>query len=300
MDKAVEELQQELKLLKNEIKETLTDVREHLLNTVDNPFPIESAAPHKTPSLSPPTAAPAPAAAVSAAAEVLVGEPAPAPQAAVVGDPAAAAAPAPPPALDQPLPQPVSQPLSQPAPAPQPVQAAGPRLGPSRGERRPPSEDRGGRQQGRAPARARRDERGGGVGPWTGDNPSERPDEEAGEDDDGASDAGLDLITVVSLGPWLEDGVRRIGRKRVRSLLDVYTAIGGISTALRDVLAILVSLDDRPAKTRAVSVGESLRFLVDLDDLIWRGRQDWRRAVLASMVAGARALEEPDEEREAA
>ena len=41
MDKAVEELQQELKLLKNEIKETLTDVREHLLNTVDNPFPQE-------------------------------------------------------------------------------------------------------------------------------------------------------------------------------------------------------------------------------------------------------------------
>ena len=33
MDKAVEELLQELKLLKNEIKETLTDVREVLLNT---------------------------------------------------------------------------------------------------------------------------------------------------------------------------------------------------------------------------------------------------------------------------
>ncbi len=41
MDKAVEELQDEFKLLKNEIKETLTDIREHLLTNVENPFAVE-------------------------------------------------------------------------------------------------------------------------------------------------------------------------------------------------------------------------------------------------------------------
>ncbi len=38
MDKTVQELQDEVKVLKNEIKETLTDIREHLLTYAENPF----------------------------------------------------------------------------------------------------------------------------------------------------------------------------------------------------------------------------------------------------------------------
>ncbi len=38
MDKNLEELQDELKVLKNELKETLVDIRDHLLTTAQNPF----------------------------------------------------------------------------------------------------------------------------------------------------------------------------------------------------------------------------------------------------------------------
>ena len=148
------------------------------------------------------------------------------------------------------------------------------------------------------------DERGDERGDEPYDEPYDERDGGPGGDRGTPPDAAIDLVTVVSLGPWLEAGVRRMGGERVKSLLGVYAAIGGITTELRDVLVLLVSLDDTAPKTRAMSVGESLRFLVDLDDVIWRGRQDWRRAMMASMVAGARALDDedgdPDEDREAA
>ena len=38
MEKKVEELEDDLKVLKNEIKESLTDIREHLLTYIENPF----------------------------------------------------------------------------------------------------------------------------------------------------------------------------------------------------------------------------------------------------------------------
>ena len=49
MDKTVQELQDEVKVLKNEIKETLTDIREHLLTYAENPFataPVRPAPPN--------------------------------------------------------------------------------------------------------------------------------------------------------------------------------------------------------------------------------------------------------------
>ena len=38
MDKAVEDLQSDFKVLKNQIKEILSDIREHLLTNLENPF----------------------------------------------------------------------------------------------------------------------------------------------------------------------------------------------------------------------------------------------------------------------
>ncbi|MEE8517590.1 MAG: hypothetical protein V3S98_00515 [Dehalococcoidia bacterium] len=95
----------------------------------------------------------------------------------------------------------------------------------------------------------------------------------------------VDLVTVASLAPWLEDGVRHIGRKRVKSILEVYASMGGITTDLRDVLLQLVSMDETEAEHPPVSLRDSLRFLVELDDIMWRGRQDWRRAALMSMLS---------------
>ena len=105
-----------------------------------------------------------------------------------------------------------------------------------------------------------------------------------------------DLVTIAFLLPWLEEGVRQIGCKHVTSILGVYAVMGGITTELRDVLTELVGLDNTKHKPGAVSIGDSVRFLVELDDLLWRGRQDWRRVALRSVVTNGRALLEAAEE----
>jgi hypothetical protein len=369
MDKAVEELQQELKLLKNEIKETLTDVREVLLNTVENPFPQDSGT-------SPVMAAPAPAAA-----------------------PAPVVAPPPPvdPAPQQPPPQPQQQVPNMPmpqggggggpvilgnlgggggGPAMPPMNmmgmmgqmpmaqdmnagsgsspafaaeespsefagaglatevaksaggpglppagrgnrsggkpSAGPGLPPSgagkrgarggkdeeeaveddRGKRgRKPVKGRGDRPESRDPARGRRSS--------VRDLDDDDAIDDAAYDDDGYEDEDeeveyeevirqpkgkVDLVVLASLSPWLTEGIHRMGRKRVKSLLEVYASMGGISLSMKEVLMQIVDLDDTEGAVAPVAVHDTMRFLIELDDLMWRGRQDWRRAALVTML----------------
>ena len=380
MDKAVEELQQELKLLKNEIKETLTDVREVLLNTVDNPFPQDSGP-------SAVMATPAPAAA------------APAPVVPPPPPPTDAAAPQQPnpqqPQQQQQMPQQQMQQMPQggggpmilgnlgggsggpsmppmnmmgmmsqspmapgmdmdagPGSAPEShaFEAAGAGLAtdvtkpaggpglppggrsnraggaknagrPEAGPGQPPrgagqrgardnkaeeaedAEDNRGRG-GRKSAKAR-DDRADGKGP---SRDRRRPEgvrdldddayDDTAYDEDGYEDEDndeqdevdrkprgkVDLVILASLSPWLTDGIRRLGRKRVKSLLEVYASMGSIDEGMKDVLIQIVDLDDTEGAVQPVSVQDTMRFLIELDDLMWRGRQDWRRAALVTML----------------
>lgn len=360
MDKAVEELQLELNLLKNEIKETLTDVREHLLNTVENPFPqdqgmgaITPRAP--TPQPAPAAPAPQPTVVIQAPQPAPVApapQPAPvapAPQPTVVGpasqpptaalddapadgpsgvadDADAAARPEPRPGPEPPsaepergtVPRPVQgEPVSR-APvrkeeslaaragaSPDPSRARERRSDPATGQRHgTPSHEEGDEPVSRAEgqvddaAAAQEEDRGGRErdpsGTWPRGPSGTGPRGPSGtwpRDPSGTWPNGtVDLVTVAFLLPWLEEGVRQIGCKSVKSILGVYAAMGGITSDLRDVLTELVGLDNTEHTLRAVSVGDSVRFLVELDDLLWRGRQDWRRAALRSVVANGRAL----------
>lgn len=415
MDKAVEELQQELKLLKNEIKETLTDVREVLLNTVENPFPHEpAAAPATLPP--PPAAAPAPPpqaeTPAAAAPPPVAPPPAPVQQApqmppgAMVGYPmggapivlgnmgAGGAAPpgasaaemqamqatmqamqakmastantaspeemqamqaemqamqanvaklaAGPAEAEAAPPIETSSPAAGPGLPPKSRSAAGPAGKPSAGGRRPggpglPSQ-RGGTPDRRRPrAEKQADDEGPQRSAKTSGRPSRGgPQDTAGRrrkprgrrhdedeqyleaaddvddgyddeddhgeddyDDDGDRDryrrgdehqqpgrptGKVDLVVLASLAPWLSEGVYQFGRKRVKSLLSVYASMGGIPTEMKDVLLQIVSLDDTEGQEKPVAIHDTMRFLIELDDLMWRGRQDWRRAALMSMI----------------
>jgi hypothetical protein len=389
MDKAVEELQQELKLLKNEIKETLTDVREVLLNTVENPFPQDSGA-------SPVMAAPVVAAPV-------VAPPPPPVDAAPQEQPPAQQ----PQQQQQQMPQAPNMPMPQgggggggpivlgnmggggggpmmpmnmmggmpqmapdmgagpgfpPASAPEYAgpddfgaelatetkPAGGPGLPPAGGRSRsapkterpsagpglPPggATKRGSRdskkdeeeeddrdQRGRKPEKGRGDRsdrrsssrpeakaptrgRRGAASARDLDEDTyddEYEDEYEYDDDDGYEEVErqpkgkVDLVVLASLSPWLTEGIRRMGRKRVKSLLEVYASMGGLSVGMKDVLMQIVDLDDTEGALEPVAVHDTMRFLIELDDLMWRGRQDWRRAALVTMLgAGLQPLGE--------
>ena len=125
---------------------------------------------------------------------------------------------------------------------------------------------------------------------------SEAPQESNGRSAARAKDT-LDLVTIASLTPWLEGGVRKIGRKRLRAVLEVYSSIGGITPETLDVLLQLVSLDEIEGAKGKVSLRDSLKFLVDLDEILWRGRQDWKRAALVSMFSnGTDGVDERESE----
>lgn len=361
MDKAVEELQQELKVLKNEIKETLTDVREVLLNTVENPFPQDLSS-RMSPSSPAPQATPRPTPAPQQEAPPqppimpqqggmgmggpgggplvfgsMGGGPAGGypsmPQVVMQGTPQA---PAPAPQYNAPNapPQAPAHAAQEPyAPSFAPASGGGPGLPPPsvRRERpassdsrssdgpglpprtRPAGEQRAPREEVReaadpGPARgpSRSSERKGPIRsndrrrPFSAapmieeeayeadDDRYEEPREEDGyyEEHEEAQPRGkVDLVVLASLSPWLSEGIRRIGRKRIKAVLDIYASMGGMTRNLKDVLAQIVDMDDTEGTQATVSVQDSMRLLIELDDLMWRGRQDWRRAALMTMLS---------------
>ena len=100
----------------------------------------------------------------------------------------------------------------------------------------------------------------------------------------------VDLVVLASLSPWLTEGIRRIGRKRVKAMLDIYASMGGIGRDLKDVLVQIADMDDTEGSHEHVTVQDSMRMLIELDELMWRGRQDWRRAALMTMLSGNEGL----------
>ena len=78
-----------------------------------------------------------------------------------------------------------------------------------------------------------------------------------------------DLLTVFTLGSWLEDGLRRIGRKRLRAIIEVYATTGGLSQPLQEALLQIISIDGTTDGPKAkVSVKECLHLLAELDSLL--------------------------------
>ena len=363
MDKAVEELQQELKVLKNEIKETLTDVREVLLNTVENPFPQDTSSRSMSGApTAPPPAAPRPA---PVQQQEMPPQMPMMPQQGGMGGGGQGGGPVFMGNLGggggfQGMPQ-----MSMPAPAQfqdahlgaPPAQSHapeqtyhdngssgegatndGPGLPPT-GARRDRPADGGGRASdgpglpprareavrergrdderdsrdqrpprgGREPEPTRSTARGRGLGARRPAPASEdsAPDDERYKqqyeepyEGDAAADyreedrpkGKVDLVVLASLSPWLTEGIRRVGRKRIKAVLDIFASMGGMSRELKDVATQIVDLDDTEGPHEQVSVQDSMRLLIELDDLMWRGRQDWRRAALMTMLSADERL----------
>lgn len=355
MDKAVEELQQELKVLKNEIKETLTDVREVLLNTVENPFPQDLTSRSMSMTPQAPQAAPRPNPQPEQppaqnqnpqqgsgggyqgggmSGPVMLGNMGGGPAGmpgmpgmpqmpnaapnwdAMPGVQSAAYSPAAAQQEAQPT-APASDGPGLPPPGARRERQAAPGRGETDGPGLPPRGREAGRPRsdgGEEPAERERDAARGRRGGSSRPGPQRRQslhrsasDTDRYERDDGYEEpyenedfedypeaerpAGkVDLVVLASLSPWLSEGIRRIGRKRVKAVLDIYASMGGITREMKDVLVQIVDMDDTEGSHEQVSVQDSMRMLIELDDLMWRGRQDWRRAALMTMLSGDERL----------
>ncbi len=302
----LEEVQNQIKVLNNEIKETLVDIREYLLTYAQNPFASDSGQ-HN---------APAP---VYRAATTPPGSPPPAPPEMKIGveAPPAAAPPAfGPPAAAPAGPQNQGQPAQAAAGqgqvkslvlgetalheilaggAPRSEDAAlisqvaaekKDRATASRSNEDEAAKSkalpRSIRKGTASPAPlGRNDARKGRPGPVSRQSDDDASDEqdtafaEEGESAPAAQEQSpVDMVTLAMLAPWVEDGIQRIGRNRLKGVVKTYAATGNLSEEHKDVIFQLINLDSNETAPSVVSLKDSLAVLADLDNLMVRSRLD--------------------------
>ncbi|MBF8266824.1 MAG: hypothetical protein HW388_332 [Dehalococcoidia bacterium] len=289
MDKAMEQLQDEMKVLKNEIKVTLVDLRDYLLTHVENPFPVEinrqgrepqgngrqraaiESDPQPSPSQNPPvTSRVGNITAVPANAE-------PDQPATIRGAPPETWMAQGPPAG----PQAETQRSAGYAPQPQAERSRFPDIQ----ELLRPVWEQPPATQGTPPASAQE------TPPFrpASEHHKEEPvgatvSLEAALHQPEAHGGAVDLLTVATLAPWVEEGIARVGRERLESIVGLYSSLGGLSAQLKEVLLVLISFEHDNGERGQVPLRECLRVLAELDDLLWRSRSDRARAVLLSVL----------------
>jgi hypothetical protein len=99
-----------------------------------------------------------------------------------------------------------------------------------------------------------------------------------------------ELFIVATLTPWMEDNVSRLGKDRVKAIVEVYASMGGICDGLRDVLLKLISLDGASGVRPNASLRECMRALAELDNLLYRSRQDPRGAALYAALLNCKEV----------
>ena len=260
MDKAVEELQDEFKLLKNEIKETLTDIREHLLTNVENPFAVELERAEAAPR------AGGNARTIDAAITVNVT-----------------------PAPTLPLPEVGELPGLPTEPEEDNVEEF---------EEKESSADEG-TQTSKDPE----------VTQWVGETTDGLPvqdDFQSSWPDEGEAvnqsinetsiapppnkDQGapqVDLVMLATLTPWIESSIQKIGKARVKSVVDLYDSIENVPPQLKEIVHQFIDLGSEQEallEDNAAILSDSLHVLMELDALLWRSRYDRKGAALLSLL----------------
>ncbi|MFN3973710.1 MAG: hypothetical protein ACK4K2_00290 [Dehalococcoidia bacterium] len=285
MPKSLEDLENEMRVLKNEVQQALLDIREFLLTYVENPFGpgvprgqspaagtlsslsqgANGFAAGEQPEVKPATEAPRADAQPSkaAAGSGAGGSPPPV----EVGAPAPGASGG----------QSISLNVQS--------TSGGPGVFPGHrddgpegtSEERPRSARPGqGGREGQAPRRQER--------ATHGEEKWEAPGQECVEPPERAPD----LATLALLAPWVEDGLRRVGRPALERVVSLYDDLGGVAPVVKKAVAHLLALSGDGADTSHAkpSLRQCLRLLADLDALLHRASRDMAGAALLMAYLG--------------
>ncbi len=142
----------------------------------------------------------------------------------------------------------------------------------SRRARRPaPSPRRGGRgaerpeydEEDERPRAARHD--------YEPDDDDEADEPEAPARDSERSDRKMDLITLAGIAHWTDKLVRRVGREQTQHLLEVVARTGRISDRTKEVILALVPVFERRESQSALTPKQIIVMLAQLDGLMGTG-----------------------------
>lgn len=88
-----------------------------------------------------------------------------------------------------------------------------------------------------------------------------------------------DLLTVATLSRWLTSGMKQVGRERMEAVIDIYAAMGGLSPELKEILLRLLRIHDG----EGAPLTKTMSVLMELDNLQTRGRIDKTEAAVLSL-----------------
>ena len=255
MTQKIEHLEEELKLLKNEVHHTLLDIKDSLTSG------------YQPPASSVPSSPPVVPTATSAA-------PAPQPQTPSTSPEKPSESPVefkvsaeePPPKVERQEPKPRAQQRQQPAPSPEPemeLQAEAKQAEVMTEEKKDyvPSFI-----EYRIPAQ-------------------EQPVQKKANGNDSNDIDRTDLATLATLGNWADRSARKVGRERVEAILEVYQVTGYLPQNLKEVLLKLLSLDNAPVNEGAVSLRDCITVLLELNGIVI-GHSKTEAAMLSLLVNG--------------
>lgn len=284
MDANMESIQNELKVLKNEIRQVLLDIREYLLTNVHNPFPASQELPFRQSEAGAPMGAIdnlaaryAPSPAVPSGAGVPSGVANGYANGGRTPHPAQRQVPAVPDDETEDIPAVVdaTQHLRSPGvPAEEaptqvpstPVAEVSPAAAPASAPQHAPHPSP--QSQGLQPARATRPQPQVPVPPPAAPRP--------------------DLVTVAMLAPVVEEGIRKLGKAQMRSVIELYAITSTMNDEMKQMVLQLIDLDSSDDEVRRGSLRDCLRFVMGLDAILSRSRSDVTGAALLSVYLNAR------------
>lgn len=289
MPKSLEDLENEMRILKSEVQQALLDIREFLLTYVDNPF-APAMARGQSPSAGTLSSLSQGANGFSAGEQPTVvptsggtpSSPSPGPG----GEANASSAPGSSPPPGAPVAQTGSISISmggqsaagEPAPSRSPNDKGTPPQDTDRSHPSHPVQ----RSRGEGPASLRQEEHSSAVG--DGDGLEEEPHH--------LPERTPDLVTLALLAPWVEEGLRQVGRATLEKVVSLYDDLGGVAPGIKKTVAHLLALtgDDRAdTSSTKPSLRQCLRLLADLDALLHRARRDRAGAALLAAYLSNRA-----------
>jgi hypothetical protein len=279
MTKKIQHLEDELKLLKNEVHNTLLDIKDSLASGYQPSNAAAQAGPAPQSAPSAPAPAPVSAPASPPGASSWVGpssqpvpppvqhSPAPSEPVRFQYRPQEAKVEEPTPSAEQQEPEIVSRQEPAPGPAPRPEPAARPTAEPE--QTRVVTEEKGSVPsfvEYRIPVQ---------------ENGSSKVE----SNDVGSNGDRTDLATLATLGDWADRSARRVGRERVEAILEVYQATGYLALNLKTVLLKLLALDNAPVSEAPVSLRDCITVLLELNGIVI-GHSKTEAAMLSLLVSG--------------
>ena len=96
-----------------------------------------------------------------------------------------------------------------------------------------------------------------------------------------AGAGAMDMATIAGLGQWAGSGIARIGRKRIEAIVQIYRMMGHLPPGLDEVLIELTHLVECEEPVAQVTMRECIGALVQLDSLL--GRNGSSGAALLSL-----------------